>query len=737
MPVASQAILIEGQSAEGAPPGPVAADLLKILKRRRKLVFGSFAVTMLAATAFLLVAPSRYEAMTSVLVSTDDLPRLDTGVDAQGLPPSVRDLTALRQYRIDTQIELLTSRPVARKVVYDLALFDDPEFYQQEPGPKPLKATKDSVPQRMVERATDSLLSRMDVQQDGNTDLINVAVTSHSAPKAARIANKIASAYLETQIAERASSHKRSVDVLAARVEELRKQIVNYETDIAGYRAAHGIDAIAGTETIVAQASRLASELAATRGDAAAARARAGATGQLMSPLLGDLRGQESQIQRKLAELSTQFGSAHPDVQKATAELSQLRLQIGQESSRISNQLASEASAQGARESRIAGDLGSVKAQSMSIGMANVPLADLERNVEATRTVYLNLLTRLKQIRRVTDQQKAGATIAFQALVPNVASFPRPGQVLGTAAGASVLFGLILVLLAEALDRQVRTAEQVHRLTGLKTIGMIPDFTGSARDRPQSTFATVLNQPYCEFTEAIRDIESRLRQLVDRNSGAVILVTSPLPGDGKSTAAVGFVAAAVATRQSAVLVDFDLRPGSSGVVGRVPAEFDLLDYIHGRATLDQVIVRHPTVDAVHVIGVNSPDSDAGATLASPKVGELIAALRDRFDIVIINSPPILAVGDARILARFADATMLVLRWGRTSVDLLKAAVALLDSEIACVVFNRVDFEKHAAMAYGDQLQYYRYYRGRYLKDQRKTALRQIVNLRLLGKKNDV
>lgn len=732
----SQATLIEGQIADVAPPSPIAADLLRVLKRRRRLVFGSFIVTMLAAIAFLLMMPPRYQAATSVLVSTDDLPRLDTGVDAQGLPPSVRDLTALRQYRIDTQIELLTSRPVARKVVYDLALFDDPEFYQQEPGIRPQKAKRGDVPQRMMERATDSLLSRLHVEQDGNTDLILVAVTSDDAQKAARIANKVAAVYIETQVAERAASHRRSVDMLARRVEELRTQIVNYETDIAAYRAAHGIDAIAGTETIVAQASRLAADLATTRGDAAAARARAGARGQLMSPLLGDLRGQESQVQRRLAELSTQFGQAHPDVQKATAELAELRTLMAQESSRISSQLASEASAHSARESRIAGDLGGVKAQSMSIGMANVPLADLERNVEATRTVYLNLLTRLKQIRRVTDQQKADASIASPALVPNTPSFPRPGQVLGAAAGASVLFGLILVLLAESLDRQVRTAQQVFNLTGLKTIGMIPDFSGRGRRRGQSTFATVLNQPYCEFTESIRDIESRLRQLMDRRKGAVVLVTSPLPGDGKSTAAVGFVAAAVATRRSAILVDFDLRPGSSGVVGRVPAEFDLLDYIHGRATLDQVIVRHPTVDAVHVIGVNSPDSDAGATLASPKVEELISALRERFDIVIINSPPILAVGDARILARFADATMLVLRWGRTTVDLLRAAVALLDSEIACVVFNRVDFEKHAAMAYGDQLQYYRYYRGRYLKDQRRTAFRGLVNRRLLGRKMD-
>lgn len=728
------ATLIEGHVTEHAQPNPIATDLLRVLQRRRRLLIGVFVVIMLAAIAFLFVVPPRYQAATSLLVSTDDLPHMDAASDAQGLPPSVRDLTALRQYRIDTQITLLTSRPVARRVVRDLALFDDPEFYEADKGSAPLKLARNEVPRRMIERATDNLLSRLSVKQDGNTDLIKVAVTSYSAPKAARLANKVATVYIETQVAERAASRKRSVEMLAGRVEELRKQMVTYETDAALYRRAHGIDATAGNETIIAQATRLASELAATRGDAAAASSRASASGQVMSPLLADLRSQESQVQRRLAELSTQFGSAYPDVQKTTAELAQVRMQIERESSRISGQLVSEASAQGARESRIAGDLGGVTAHSMDLGMAKLPLADLERNAEATRTVYLNFLTRLKQIRRATEQENADATIAFPALVPNIPSFPRPGQVLGAGLGASALFGLILVLLVESLDRQVRTAEQVRRLTGLKTIGMIPDFTG--RRRGQSTFATVLNQPYCEFTESIRDIESRLHHLVGRRNGAVVLVTSPLPGDGKSTTAVGLVAAAVATGQSAILVDFDLRPGSSGVVGRVPAEFDLLDFLHGRATLDQVIVRHPTVEAVHVIAVNSPDSDAGATLASPKVEELIAALRVQFNIVVINSPPILAVGDARILARFADATMLVLRWGRTSVDLLRAAVALLDSEIACVVFNRVDFEKHGAMAYGDQLQYYRYYRGRYLKEQRNGAFRNLVNHRLLGKRSD-
>lgn len=730
----SQPILIEGQIAEPETLSLTATDIVRILKRRRWYLIGTFLAIMASATAFLIAVPPRYQAITSVLVETDDLPRVDMGADPQGLPPSVRDLTALRQYRIDTQIELLESRPVARQVVLDLALFDDAEFFSLEEGAPPLPADIDKIPRSVIERATDSLMARMSVRQDGNTDLIKVAVTSRSPEKSARIANKIAAVYIETQIAERRATRQRAVEKLASRVEELREQISEYEMEIANYRRAHGIDATAGAETIIAQASRLASELAATRGDAAAARTRAGSSGQLMSPLLADLRSQESQVQRRLAELSTQFGSAHPDVQKATAELGQLRTQIGQESARVSGQLASEASAQGARESRIAADLGGVKAQSMDMAMASVPLADLERNVEAARTVYLSFLTRLKQIRRETEEKTADATITSPALVPGQPSFPRPGQVMGAATGASALFGLILVLLAEALDRQVRTAAQVYRLTGLKTIGMIPDYL--CRRQGQSTFATVLNQPYCEFTEAIRDIESRLRHIVGRTKGAVVLVTSPLPGDGKSTTAVGLVAAAVATGRSAILVDFDLRPGSSGVVGKMPADHDLLDYLHGRATLDQVIVRHPSVEAVHVIAVNSPDSDAGATLASPRVEELIAALRERFDIVVLNSPPILAVGDARTLARFADATLLVLRWGRTTADLLKAAVALLDSDIAGVIINRVDFDRHAAMSYGDQLQYYRHYRGRYLGNEGRGAIKKLVSYRLLGKRTD-
>ncbi|HTH29043.1 MAG TPA: Wzz/FepE/Etk N-terminal domain-containing protein, partial [Sphingobium sp.] len=149
--MASQATMIEGQAPDLAPQSPVASDLLRVLKRRRRLVIGSFLVTMLAAMAFLLVVTPRYQAATSVLVSTDDLPRLDSGVDAQGLPPSVRDLTALRQYRIDTQIELITSRAVARKVAYDLALFDDPEFFQPERGARRLAAKPGKVPVRMLE----------------------------------------------------------------------------------------------------------------------------------------------------------------------------------------------------------------------------------------------------------------------------------------------------------------------------------------------------------------------------------------------------------------------------------------------------------------------------------------------------------------------------------------------------------------------------------------------------------
>jgi Mrp family chromosome partitioning ATPase/capsular polysaccharide biosynthesis protein len=581
----------------------------------------------------------------------------------------------------------------------------------------------------LIERVTDRLLSALNVEQDGQTSFLNVTVTSTRPAKAARIANKITTTYMAIQVAERRAAQQRNVDALGRRVDELRDQLIATELSIASYRKLHNIDAGPGGDANAAQMSRAASELAAARAARAEAAARSGgnaAGGQVMSGLLAELRGQESTVNQRLAQLLTLYGHGHPDVQKAEAELGQVRRSIAAESARMQQQLANDTMAQGARESRLAGDLGGMRAESLDRGIAGVPLADLERNATTTQTVYVALLSRLKQAVRESDMVRADASIASPALLPTQPSFPRAGPILGAALGASIIFGLIFVLMSEAVDNHVRTASQIYALTGLPTFGLIPEVP---RRRRLPAHVAVISRPYTAFAEAVRTVEGRLARVLPRARGNVVLVTSPLPDDGKSTVAIALAAAAIATFRSAIVIEFDLRhPNLETLIGPERAEKDLLDYLRGEATLDEIIVSNPAAPDLKTIFVHSPAADPGAILASPKIGAMLEELRSRFNQIILNTPPVLAVSDARTIAQYADAVLLVLRWGKTTPDLVRSALMQFDGDVTGVVFNRVSYAKHARLVCGDSLQHYRKFKDYYNPQYRRPVKRQLAAL---------
>lgn len=746
MNMQEQALMEMRPGAVAVPQHASGVDFLRVLRRHQgRLVITFLVVIALAALALAFIEP-RYQATAVMRVDVEESALRGEEETAA----SIRDAELRREHQIETQIQLLQSRPVARQVVRDLALHDDPEF---NPDADPDKKTgwnrffdqlrfwdrggvtenppaAGTVSPQLVERTTDRLLEVLDVAQDGQSSFIDVTVTSRNPEKAAVIANKVTRVYVKTQVEERQAAIRRRIQTLGERVTELRSQLVSTEQSIATYRRSRGLDAGAGSQASAAQMGRAAAELAAVRGQRAETEQRSGSASQVMSPLLADLRSQQTTTQRRLGELSTIYGSAHPDVRKARAELDQLAGSIAQESGRVRAQLANEASAQRSREAQLAGDLSSLRARSLADIVQGVPLADLERNATATQAVYLALLGRLKEISRNEKNVKADAAIASPALQPTQPSFPRRTQIMGAAAAAAIIFGMIIVMLSEALDTQVRSAAQVWAIAGLATLGMVPELKKARRRIP--THLRVIDQPYTIFAEAIRSIETRLGRNAPRATGNIVLVTSPLPDEGKTSISIGLAAAAVARGRRAVVVDFDLRrPGLATLLDDETEGKDLLDYIRGEADVDEIIFPSRSNPTVHGVMAHRPAPDPGAAIASPRVETLFAILRARYDLIVINTPPVLAVSDAQQLAHFAEQSILVLRWGRTTPDLLRSAILQFGETVTGVVFNRVRYGKHARFYYGDGIQQYH----RYARDAQPALLRHPI-LRLLGRRSE-
>ena len=731
--------------AVAAPQHATGVDLLRVLRRRQGRLITTFLIVLGIAVLALVMIEPRYQATAVMRVDSDDA-RLPSEEETAA---SIRDAELRREHQIATQIQLLQSRPLARQVVRDLALHDDREF---NPAADPDKTTAwDRLVERLqfwdrgrasappptpgvvspqvIERTTDRLLDQVKVAQDGQSSLINVTVTSTSPEKATQIANKITRTYISTQVAQRQSAIQRRKELLGEQVAELRAELASTEQTIAAYRRSRGLDAGAGSAATATQMGSAAAELAAARGQRAEVEQRAASPGQVMSPLLADLRTQQTSVQRQLGELTTLYGNAHPDVRKARAELAQIEGNIATESSRVRAQLLNEASAQRSHESQLAGDLAALRSRSLNDIVQSVPLAELERNAQAKQAVYLGLLNNLTQIQRDDKNVKADAVIASPALQPTQPSFPRRTQILGAAAAAAIFFGLVVVMLSEALDTQVRSAAQVWAIAGLPTLGLVPE-VANRKLRRLPAHLRVIGNPYTTFAEAIRSIETRLGRQSSLATGNVVLVTSALPNEGKTSVSIGIAAAAVARGRRAIVVDFDLRrPGLASLLEGEVTGKDLLDYLNGDAEVDEIILSTRSAPYVHGIVARQRAPDPGAAIASPRMEALFVALRARYDLVVVNSPPVLAVSDAQELARFAKQTILVLRWGHATPDLLRSAILQFGENITGVVFNRVRYREHARLCYGDSIQQYQRYA---LEGETRPFLRRPL-LRLLGR----
>lgn len=709
-----------------------AVEFLRILQRRRQAVLLTFLIIMgLTALGLYTITPL-YKAEAVVIVES-------TNVD--GTDPAAKLATAREnEQRIATVMQLLQSRAMARNVVRDLALYDDREFNpnanpdQVEPETGPfarLKSlfgmgrTADEIAEeanppapipltdRELEGIVDRLMSRIDIAQTNKSNLITVTARSVDARKAQRIANKLVSVTIKHQINKRNAITSDAIGFLSTRVAELRKQLIEADRRVATYRKDHGITEGPGSQL---QIDRLASELSGARSARVENEARAlalssssgGGAAASISPVLADLQTQEITLQRRIAELSATYGQGHPDMINAKAQLAEVNRRIGDEVQRVSSSLQTENAVRRQREAQISGEIGAARAQTLQQGMASVELMDLERDAETSRTLYVSLLSRLKDLQRQDQSAVSDASFVSRANLPLATSYPPTKRILAVALVASLIFAAIVAFTAESIDNRVRTSDQVSELTGVQTLVMVPEIPESWNGLPP--YVAVLERPCSAYSEALRTLHLELSSRRKDKAVKVVIVTSPLPGEGKTTIAMSLAAAGAANGIDSVVVDLDLRrPGLQNMAEKIAGGADLIDYLNGKVRIDETLRFDERVPRLAMIGVRHAAKDPGAMIASPRTPLLIGELGQRFKLIVLNTAPLLPVRDAKVLAAFADEVLLIAQWEKTPPDALRTAARMIGSELTGAVLNRVDFKKHSKLVYGDAIQHYSRY----------------------------
>ncbi len=672
---------------------------------RYRLLFGLLILgCVLAGIAVSLSMPQRYVARAVVLIEgrpqrvIDIAPVLDTS------PPN--------PFAIETDMaserELILSKKVLMPVFSQLNVAEDAD-YVKEPGwlasffPK-AEAGLDRETQRA--KIYEAFAKNVDATNVGPSRAIEIAYQAESRARAVEVVNAIADQYAALSGNERGQASQMALQSLLDRVDGLRSDVAEAEAAVERYRAQENLPTSSGADVseqrmielnsrLVAaqsQVSSLAAQLRAARdagvdSDAAAA--------VLASPVIQQLRVREAALQAEAADLATTLGPAHPGRGRNAAALQQIRANLAAETRKVLRQLESQLAAAEAEETAVRQTIGEVEEEVASKQTAEVRLRELTREADAKRGLYQQFLNRVEEVSHQIGLQTSYASVISPAATAS-RSLARLIPIFG-AVVIGTMMAFSAVLLRSAMARGYESLSDLEPMIAGRLLGLLPA-VGRKALAPSFNPRRDANA----YLEAMQGLRAYFR--ANEPQPSVILFASSLAEEGKTTGALTFARLSAFAGQKVLLLEADLRrPRLARMIG---ASGPGLAEILSEEIAWREAVRTERESGLDIIAAGNPAASGPHLLDSGEIEALLSAFRKAYDVVVIDTPPALAVADARVLAPLAEFVIYLIRWrstprrsARMGLDLISRAT---DAPIG-VVLSHVS--RPAEAPYGFQRSY--------------------------------
>jgi capsular exopolysaccharide synthesis family protein len=691
---------------------------LALLWRRWTAIASCTLAVLALALVWLAVTPPEYTAEALLQINTRQEQVMNIEDVVGGLTPT--------DPAVRTEIDVIRSRKLAARVIDTLGLMGNPDF-----APQPTLAGQayhalralvwpESPEQQKSERqarktaAVDNFLNHLDVDMTPRSYSIQVSFTARDPELAADVVNALADAYLTSQLEDRLDTARRATAWMNDRAHQLQKQVEASELAVSKFREEHNLTEAKGITLNDQQLSELNSQLIIAKAQLAEAEAKANNSGAaqtssevLNSPLIQNLRVQETEVRREMSDLAARYGDRHPKMVTVRNELADVQRKIAEESAKIKSSLGNDVDVARARVRTFEDQLQDLQNQNRLSTDAAVQLNELERQADAERTLYESFLNRSKQVAQM-DFAQSDARVIYPAEPPLSPSKPKKVLVILGALVFGTGLGVAIVLLLEALDSGFRTTEQLEGLGRVKVLGMLGEVP---RDKSLDRGTYVTDKPTSAFTEGVRAVRTALGFAHPDKPTRVILVTSSVPQEGKSVFAASLAQVSAMGGRKTLLIDADMRrPTQAKTFGFQP-KAGLAEVLAGQVTLKQALL--PVKGTGMSILPSLPNAQfAQELLGSERMKAMMAELRKEFETIVIDSPPIMAVADALTLSNLADASLYMVRWGTTPRPLVLNGLRQMDATklgVTGAVVTRVDLERQKAYGLGD----YGYYYGKY------------------------
>jgi capsular exopolysaccharide synthesis family protein len=726
-----------------APPAPVAmsgsephlTDYVKVVYKRRWTAATVFLLVMAAVTVYTFTATPIFEARTRLLIEAENqnVVSFKEVVD--------QDQTKADYYQ--TQYNILQSRALARKTLEGLKLWDHPLFNpaKQESGfrvgraiggvvglvtglfrsaPAPALEAAGADETEPQSKAIDTFALQLTVAPIRNSRLVDVKFRSADAALATQIVNALAKNYIAQTLDYKYSASKDANDWLSEQLAEQRKQVEAAEAKLQAYREHNDAISLADRQNIVVQkltdlnsavtrakTERIQKEamwmqLRTLESNPAALDTFPAI---LSNTFIQQQKSELAQLQQQSAQLSEKFGEKHPEIIKNRTAIQSAQLKLQAEIAKVVAAVRTEYQAARAQEGSLAYALSQQKGEALSMNRKGIEYSVLERDVESSKQIYESLLQRTKETGVASELKSSNIRVIDKAERPRepVAPRTRMNLLLALVTGSVLAFGLAFFF--EYLDSRIKTPDELKAHLGLPSLGMVPALDPKTwKDKEPLLHAGVPPG----FAEAFRTIRTNVLFSSAEEGSRVLVVTSTGPGEGKTTVATNLAIGFAQAGQRVLLIDADMRRPRVHSVFGLKQEPGLSNLMVGNAKASESVHKTP-VPGLWVLGAGRIPPNPAELIGSQRFRDFLNSLKEHFDLILVDSPPVMAVTDAAIVAHAANGVIFVVGAEMTSHNAARGAVEHLEqgrAHFVGAVLNRVELERNAYY-------YSHYYRREY------------------------
>jgi capsular exopolysaccharide synthesis family protein len=569
--------------------------------------------------------------------------------------------------------------------------------------------THDPAETQKQAELVDMFLGRLNVVSAGHSRVIRITFESTSPETAAQVVNTLADEYLQNQIKIKSDAARSASEWISSRIAVYRDKAEAARIQIERYRRESGLFQANKETTLTGQeAATVNQQLAAARAQEINLQVRlisvryAVQQGRLdsvpeivQSATIRAFRQAEETIRTNLASLQIQYGSEHPSIVQARAQLDGVRRSITQEINRIVHGLTDDLEREQTNVARLSAQLTTTKSTAADQNEAAARLVTLDRELASNDALYTMFLDRAKQTELQETTQQADAWVVSHADVPQFPYFPRTSTLLALAMMAAMLASGAIVLALGRKKETLEGIEQTRTALGLNVLGVLPQVRRLPRS-PDGRQLYLMRDKRTPFADAMRNLHVRIG-VSPTAMPKFVMFASALPGEGKTTTAIAFAVMLANVGRRVIVVDCDShRPRVHEVLG-VSRSPGLTSYLEGADR--QSVVHTNSTMSIDVIPAGPSALHPASLLGSARMKDLLGELANQYDVIIIDSPPMLAVPDALVVAPLVDKTLFLVRWGKTPQAAAERAVQLLTeagASAASAVLSLVDTEKMAA-----------------------------------------